>query len=224
MTHKIGLFFGSFDPVHKGHLEVVNCLDYSSFNEIWLMVTPENPFKKGQIVASFQQRIEMLSIAIAENRNQKKIIKICDLEAKLTEPYYTANTLAYLTKNFTESKFHLIMGADTFMSLYQGHPTSNQSGPLDSPRQWYKKDYILENFGITIYPRDNYCFENNSKFTELQKIIQNTKQTNMMRVKTIDLSSSQIREMINAGNMKEIDTALHQGVINYIQKNQLYIA
>ena len=115
------------------------------------------------------------------------------------------------------------MGADTFMSLYKGQPTSNLNLPLDSTRQWYKKDYILENFSITIYPRHNYCFENISNFTELQKIIQTKKQINMISVKTIDLSSSQIRKMINTGNLKEPDSGLHSGVINYIQKNQLYI-
>ena len=92
MKQIIGLFFGSFDPIHKGHLELVQDTYFNKLDQIWFVLTPENPFKKDNIIASFHHRSQMVRIAIS---NFEKF-KLCDIEYKLSAPYYTADTLCVL--------------------------------------------------------------------------------------------------------------------------------
>ena len=94
---KIGLFFGSFDPIHNGHLAIANHHLFTRlFSQIWFVVTPESPFKKNQINASYQHRINMLNLVINHQNN----LLVSNVEASLPQPNYTSTTLRHLLKTF----------------------------------------------------------------------------------------------------------------------------
>ena len=162
MNKKIGLFFGSFDPIHNGHIQIANNPYFVQFDQIWFLVTPESPFKKGKIIASFYDRLEMVKLSISDN---KKFVP-SDLENQLSPPYYTANTLSFLQAKYSNYSFEIIMGSDNYLSLLNG--------------DWYKADYILNNFRIIIYPRDQRIIEPNPLLTVISSDL-------------IDLSSTSIR-------------------------------
>ena len=149
MKKKIGLFFGSFDPIHNGHIQIINNGYFSQFHQIWFIVTPESPFKKGKIFASFYHRFEMVKLSVDGNKN----MIASDVECQLSSPYYTANTLSFLKLKYSNYSFEIIMGSDNYVSLRN--------------RKWYKSDYILNNFRIIVYPRGEKMIKSNSLLTLL---------------------------------------------------------
>ena len=161
MKKKIGLFFGSFDPIHNGHIQIINNSHFSLFDQIWFIVTPESPFKKGQVLASFDDRLQMVKLGVGD---KKKII-VSDLERQLPPPYYTANTLSFLQDKYSHYGFEIIMGSDNYISLVNG--------------DWYKSDYILNNFRIIVYPRDQQIIKSNTCLTVLQSDLIATSSTSI---------------------------------------------
>lgn len=191
MNKKIGLFFGSFDPIHNGHIQIVNNPYFFQFDQIWFLVTPESPFKKGKIIASFYDRLEMVKLSIRDN---KKFVP-SDLENQLSPPYYTANTLSFLQAKYSNYSFEIIMGSDNYLSLLNG--------------DWYKADFILNNFRIIIYPRDQEIIEPNPLLTVISSDL-------------IDLSSTSIRLSLS-DSFDEINTLpLPSPVKEYIKTKNLY--
>jgi len=131
---KIGLYFGTFNPIHMGHLTIANHLvEYSSLDEIWMVVTPHNPFKKKNSLLDNHHRLEMVERA-TENFSK---ISPSAIEFKLPQPNYTVNTLAHLEEKFPNKEFALIMGEDNLKSLHK----------------WKNYEVILENYSIYVYPR-----------------------------------------------------------------------
>lgn len=131
---KIGLYFGTFNPVHIGHLTIANhMVEYSDLDEIWMVVTPHNPFKKKSSLLDNHHRLEMVHRA---TENYSKIIP-SDIEFKLPQPNYTVNTLANLEERFPDKSFALIMGEDNLKSLHK----------------WKNYETILENYNVYVYPR-----------------------------------------------------------------------
>jgi nicotinate-nucleotide adenylyltransferase len=132
---KIGLYFGTFDPIHKGHLMVAKQVIFEKIvDEIWFIVTPKSPFKKLSIIASKEQRFKMLKLAISQ---VDLPMSACDIEFKLPYPQYTSNTLKHLSKLYPDNIFHLIMGSDNYLTL----------------AQWHDADFIINKFHICVYPR-----------------------------------------------------------------------
>jgi len=175
MSKKIGLFFGSFDPIHNGHIQIVKSLHFSSFDQIWFVVTPESPFKKGQVIASFYDRLEMVKLSIG---NHKKFIA-SDLECQLPPPYYTANTLAFLQEKYSYYSFEIIMGSDNYASLING--------------DWYKSDYILNHFQIVVFPRDQKIIKPHISLTVLESDVIPTSSTSIRL--SLSSSSNQIKQL-----------------------------
>jgi nicotinate-nucleotide adenylyltransferase len=131
---KIGLYFGSFNPIHIGHLVIANHIaEYSNLNEIWFVVTPHNPFKNKSSLLDNYQRLEMVYRA---TKDYKKL-KPCDIEFNLPQPNYTINTLVYLQEKHPDLEFSLIMGEDNLKSFHK----------------WKNYEVILENHDIYVYPR-----------------------------------------------------------------------
>ncbi|HEX9599893.1 MAG TPA: nicotinate (nicotinamide) nucleotide adenylyltransferase, partial [Mariniflexile sp.] len=130
----IGLYFGSFNPIHIGHLVIANHIaEYSNLDEVWFVVTPHNPFKKKNSLLDNFQRLEMVY------RATKDYIKLkpCDIEFNLPQPNYTINTLIYLQEKYPNYAFSLIMGEDNLKSFHK----------------WKNYEVILENHHIYVYPR-----------------------------------------------------------------------
>ena len=130
----IGLFFGSFNPIHVGHLIIANHLvEYSEMDQLWFVVTPHNPHKKKNTLLNDNHRLAMVNIAVEAYDN----LLSSNIEFHLPQPNYTVNTLAHIGERYPEHNFSLIMGEDNLKSFHK----------------WKNHKAILENHQIYVYPR-----------------------------------------------------------------------
>jgi nicotinate-nucleotide adenylyltransferase len=135
--HNIGLYFGSFNPVHVGHLALANYLvENSAIDELWFVVSPQNPHKHVNDLLDAQHRVKMLQLAIEEY----DAFKVCTIELDLPTPSYSYKTLRELSVKYPHYQFTLIMGGDNLPKL----------------SIWKNADEILNNYSILVYPRPNY--------------------------------------------------------------------
>jgi len=163
---KIGLFFGSFNPVHVGHLIIANhILNHTDIKKIWFVISPQNPFKTENSLLNEYHRLHLVKSAI-ENDNR---MKVSDIEFTLPKPSYTINTLTYLSEKYPEHKFCIIMGSDSFQNLHK----------------WKNFEVIVKNYQIYIYLRQGFDVEN--KFNANIHIVE---------APLLQLSATQIRKYI----------------------------
>ncbi len=194
---KIGLYFGSFNPIHIGHLIIANHLaEYSVLDQIWMMVTPHNPLKKKDSLLNDHQRLEMVHLAV---ENYPKI-KASDFEFKLPQPSYTVNTLAHLQDKYPTYEFALIMGEDNLQSLHK----------------WKNYENILRNHTIFVYPRVSTETENFVPPLAEDAV----KGIYLIEAPIVEISSTFIRE--NIKNKKNVMPLLPQNVWEYISHNNFY--
>lgn len=164
---KIGLFFGSFNPIHIGHLIIANAmLQHSDLDEVWLVVSPQNPLKERKSLLADSQRLEMVRRAIDDNYR----LRACDIEFRLPIPSYTSLTLAHLGEQYPDKEFCLIMGSDNLATF----------------KRWRNWESIIENYSLFVYPRPG------SETCELA----DHPHVTMVKVPMIDISSTYIREQI----------------------------
>lgn len=190
---KIGLYFGSFNPIHIGHLVIANHIaEYSNLNEIWFVVTPHNPFKNKSSLLDNYQRLEMVYRA---TKDYKKL-KPSDIEFNLPQPNYTINTLVYLQEKHPNFEFSLIMGEDN----------------LDSFHKWKNYEVILENHDIYVYPRVSNT-KTASQFDGHPKI-------HHLDAPVMQLSSTFIRNAIKNG--KNVKPMLPEHVWEYLDEMNFY--
>jgi len=144
---KIGLYFGSFNPVHSGHLMIGSFMaEYSDLKEVWFVVSPQNPLKEKTSLLPDYHRLALLNVAIENDAR----FKSCDIEFRLPQPSYTINTLTFLKEKYPQKEFSLIMGSDNLESLHK----------------WKNFQQILDQYSIYAYPRpgtDGGEFKNHSK-------------------------------------------------------------
>lgn len=189
---KIGLFFGTFDPIHNGHLRIAKyIIEEKLADKVWLVVTPENPIKAGSKISSFNHRFNMAKIA---TENYDNIIP-SDLEVNLKKPNYTIDTLEYISNKLKDIEFSLIIGEDNYKIF-------------DTWKD-YKK--IINKYKIFIYPRKGTLNEN------LHIINENTMYIGGPR---IDLSSTNIRKIVS--NNSDPKDLISNKVMEYINSNKLY--
>ncbi|MBP5548254.1 MAG: nicotinate-nucleotide adenylyltransferase [Bacteroidales bacterium] len=170
MKH-VGLFFGSFNPIHVGHLIVANSmLQLSDIDEVWFVLSPQNPFKERKTLLADHHRMQMLRIAIDDNYS----MRACDAELHLPIPSYTVVTLTHLTEKYPDKRFSLIIGGDN----------------LENFRQWRNYEYILEHYDLYVYPRPG------SEPGDLAR----HPHVHLIDVPKIDISSSYIRQQIAEGH------------------------
>ncbi len=190
---KIGLYFGTFNPIHVGHLIIANHMaEYSDLDQIWMVVTPHNSRKETNPLLDDYQRLPMVQLVTGDYPK----IKASDIEFKLPQPNYTVNTLAHLQDKFPKYEFCLIMGEDNLNSLHK----------------WKNYEYILENHGIYVYPRLN-SGEIDEQFVNHSKI-------HRVGAPVIELSSTFIRESIK--NKKNVAPMLPHKVWEYVEHNNFY--
>ena len=189
---KVGLFFGTFDPIHNGHIKIAEYIIEAKLNdEVWLVVTPENPIKKDSKISKFIDRFNMVDIATQKYNN----IIPSDLEFNLKKPNYTIDTLGYISGKLPEVEFSLIIGEDNYKIF-------------DTWKD-YKK--ILNNYKIFIYPRKGTLKETPHIEDENAIYIGGPR---------IDLSSTNIRNIVS--NKSEPKNLISIEVMDYINKNKLY--
>ncbi len=162
-----GLFFGSFNPIHNGHLMIASyLLNFTDIDEIWFVVSPQSPFKKQSALLANHYRLEMVELAL---NNQLKM-QACDIEFRLSVPSYTINTLVYLKEKYAGRNFSLIMGSDNLASF----------------GKWKNYETILSEYQIYVYPRPNVDSGIFAKHASVK----------MTQAPQIEISSSFIRESI----------------------------
>ena len=189
---KIGLFFGTFDPIHKGHLRIAEYIIEEKLNdEVWLVVTPENPIKRKNNISDFKHRFNMVEIATEKYNN----IIPSDLEVNLKKPNYTIDTLDYISKKLSEIEFSLIIGEDNYKIF----------------DTWKDYNKILNNYKIFIYPRKGTLKESTHIINENAMYIGGPK---------IDLSSTNIRNIVS--KKADPSELISKKVMNYINSNELY--
>jgi len=134
---KVGLFFGSFNPIHIGHLIIANYIaNFTDLEEVWFVVSPHNPFKEKKTLGNMYDRLEMVNLAIQGHHS----LRASDIEFKLPQPSYTIDTLAHLAEKYPTKDFSLIMGEDNLVGL----------------PKWKNADIILRDYKIVVYPRPGY--------------------------------------------------------------------
>ena len=166
---KIGLYFGSFNPVHVAHLIIANhILNETDIEKIWFVVSPQNPFKVESNLLNEYHRLHLVRLATEEDNR----IKASDIEFGLPKPSYTSSTLAYLAEKNPEHQFCIIMGSDSFQNLHK----------------WKNAEYIINNYKIFVYTRPGFEIQN-TLGANLQ----------VLDAPLLQLSSTQIRQNIKDG-------------------------
>ncbi len=131
---KIGLFFGSFNPVHNGHLIIANYLcETTDLDQVWMVVSPQNPLKDKDSLLNQYDRLHLIRLAIEGNSN----LKASDIEFKLPKPSYTIDTLVHLSEKYPQHQFSLLMGSDNLCSIHK----------------WKNYELLLRNYSMYIYRR-----------------------------------------------------------------------
>ena len=171
---KVGLFFGTFNPIHNGHIKVANYfVEKVELEEVWLVLSPQSPFKRKESLIENTQRLEMVSLAIADFPK----LKVCDDEINLPKPSYTINTLLHLKNKFPTHHFILILGQDI----------------VNYFNEWKNYEDILENYKIYVYPRGEPG-STPEKFKSHRNI-------HLFTAPKIEISSTAVRKMILKGEI-----------------------
>lgn len=192
-SKKIGLYFGTFNPIHVGHLIIANhMVEFSDLDEVWFVVTPHNPLKKKKTLLEDHHRLAMVRIAV---ENYPKL-QASNVEFDLPQPNYTVNTLAYLEEKYPEKNFCLIMGEDNLKSF----------------QKWKNYDVILDRYSIYVYPR----ISEGSVETQFDS----HKKIKKVNAPIIELSSTFIRKGIKSG--KNIQPMLSAEVWEYLDEMNFY--
>lgn len=190
---KIGIYGGSFNPIHKGHTSLASAiLTQGLVDELWLMVSPLNPLKRGREgeIAEYGHRVRMAEIA-AEG---VKGLRVSDFESRLPVPSYMYNTLDRLRHEYEGKEFVLVIGADNWRDFHR----------------WYRAEDILKEYGVLVYRRPGFEMDE-EELPESVKVVDTD---------LYDVSSTQIRETIRNGESAE--EWLEKGVSAYIEKYGLY--
>ena len=162
----IGLFFGSFNPIHTGHLLIADYfIEFTELDKIWFIVSPQNPFKSRSSLLNEYHRLHLVNIAIdGETR-----LRASNVEFKLPKPSYTIDTLTYLQEKYPDHEFSIIMGSDGFQNL----------------NKWKNYETLVKNYSFYIYKRPGFEVEENFGAT-----------ITILNAPLLDISSTAIRTMV----------------------------
>ncbi len=191
---QIGLFFGSFNPIHVGHLIIANhFIENTDLEEVWFVVSPHNPLKEKKTLAPERHRLNMVRAAIEDNAK----LKANDIEFKLAQPSYTIDTLTVLKEKYPTKNFSLIMGSDNILSI----------------QNWKNYKQIIEHYPIYVFERPEKSISNAQTLSEFKKIV-------VAKAPLLEISASYIRECLQ--NKKSIRYLVPDAVITYIESCGLY--
>jgi nicotinate-nucleotide adenylyltransferase len=166
----VGLYFGSFNPIHNGHLIIANyILQNTDLEQVWFVVSPQNPLKKSGSLLNEYHRLYLVQASIEDEPN----LKASDIEFRLPKPSYTIDTLTYLQEKFPANKFSIIMGSDSFQNL----------------NAWKNHQQILNNYPIFVYIRPGFEVTNNYSASHI----------NILKAPLLEISSTYIRKTVREG-------------------------
>lgn len=199
---QIGLFFGSFNPVHQGHLILANYLvEETALEEVWFVITPQSPFKQKQRLLDNHHRLAMVEEAIEGYPK----LKVSTVEFGLPAPQYTALTIAHLMEKHPEASFSLIVGQDHLKSFHK----------------WYNYQALLEGHQIYVYPRmPEEALAASKPLKQPKPEILNHSNLILVPAPVVEISSSYIRKALKAG--KNIRPLLPPAVWKYMDEMNFY--
>ncbi|MBQ3680467.1 MAG: nicotinate-nucleotide adenylyltransferase [Paludibacteraceae bacterium] len=196
MNKKVGIFCGSFNPIHNGHVALADYIARNSdLDEVWLVVSPLNPLKRtiADTLAPNEQRLDMVRLAL---RSCERLFA-SDIEFSLPLPNYTINTLNALKSKYPETDFSLIIGADN-LALFE---------------RWKDSDVIMSNFNMLVYPRPG---------VDLDSLMQKYPKVRVLENAPLhDISSTEIRRRISSG--ESVSGLVNPEVEEYIKDKKLYL-
>ena len=194
---KIGLYFGSFNPVHIGHIAIAGYMkEFTDLDQVWFVVSKQNPLKKKSSLLADHHRLYLVELAVGDNDT----LKPCDIEFRLPAPSYTADTMAWLTEKYPNHNFVLVMGADNLYTLHK----------------WKNAVELVNRFPLYVYPRP----ETLKKKNELLDEILNKAKVKRVSAPLMDISGTLIRNGIKKG--KNMSYFLHPAVWKYIVEMHFY--
>jgi nicotinate-nucleotide adenylyltransferase len=181
---KIGLYFGSFNPIHVGHCIIASYMvQNSDLDQVWLVVSPQNPFKPSRNLLNEYQRLHLAQLAVEGEKN----IRVSDIEFHLPRPSYTVDTMAYLKEKFPTHRFSILMGTDGLMNL----------------PKWKNSFVLIRDYSFYVYPRAGFPVPAIAglRVTEVAAPV-------------LNISSTQIREMIQRGQSVRflVPDSVHQEI------------
>ncbi|MGQ0827713.1 MAG: nicotinate (nicotinamide) nucleotide adenylyltransferase [Bacteroidota bacterium] len=191
---KVGLFFGSFNPIHVGHMVLANyMLSFTDLDRVWFIVSPHNPLKNKSSLLDEKQRLYLVNLAIGDNNK----LKASNIEFKLPQPSYTINTLAHLKEKYPQNEFALILGADNLQSFHK----------------WKNYEEILKYHQLYVYPRVQAT-------AEKTKVELNAEKIKLVNAPVIEVSSTFIRQSIK--EKKDVRYFMPESVWEYVQEMHFY--
>jgi nicotinate-nucleotide adenylyltransferase len=194
---KIGLFFGSFNPVHIGHLAIAGYMkEFTDLDQVWFVVSPQNPLKKKETLLADRDRLYLVGLAIGNNDD----LRASDIEFSHPAPSFTIDTMAWLTEKYPQHKFVLVMGEDNFYTLHK----------------WKNTIELVGKFPLYVYPRPDVVKKKNDLLEEI--LIKAT--VKWVNAPLMDISGTFIRNSIRKG--KNMSYFLHPAVWNYILEMHFY--
>ena len=190
---KIGLFFGTYNPIHVGHMVIANYMvEYTDLDRLWIIVTPHNPFKEKKTLLADYHRLQLVKIAIGDDLR----FKASDIEFNLPQPNYTVHTLTYLKEAHPDDEFVLVMGADNLTHF----------------KKWKNYEEILEKYEIYVYPR--------IEGADFGDDLMSHPKISLHKAPVVQISSSFIRKSIK--EKKDVRHYMSKDVYMYIDEMHFY--
>jgi len=194
---KIGLYFGSFNPVHIGHLAIAGYLtEFTDLDQVWFVVSPQNPLKKKDTLLADHHRLYMTQLAVGDSDT----IKASDIELKLPVPSYTIDTLTYLKEKYGKNEFCLVMGEDNLYTLHK----------------WKNAAELAKQYPVYVYPR----YDSKRPDSQLLDMLISTADIHYVKAPLMQISGTFIRDGIKNG--KNMSYFLSPSVWNYIVEMHFY--
>ena len=198
---KIGLYFGTFNPIHVGHLIIANYMaDFTDLQKVWMVVTPQNPLKKKSTLLADYHRLALARIAVEDNDK----IEVSNIEFELPKPSYTIHTLTYLKEKYPQHEFSLIMGEDNLRTLHK----------------WMNYEQILEHHHIYVYPRALTEQEREENKAYKPSELMHNPHVHLCDAPVMKVSASFIRQAIK--NKKDVRYLLTDPVYKYVKEMHFY--
>jgi len=194
---RIGLYFGSFNPIHIGHIAIAGYMtEFAGLDQVWFVVSPHNPLKKKETLLNDHQRLYMTELAIGDNDR----LKASDIEFKLPVPSYTIDTMAYMEEKYPKNEFCLVMGEDNLYTLHK----------------WKNSGELIRKYSFYVYPRP---FTGRPASPILDSII-SAADIHSVKAPLMDISGTFIRQGIKKG--KDMSYFLPPAVWKYIREMHFY--
>ncbi|MGD0342936.1 MAG: nicotinate (nicotinamide) nucleotide adenylyltransferase [Bacteroidales bacterium] len=194
---KVGLYFGSFNPIHIGHIAIAGYMtEFEGLDQVWFVISPQNPLKRKETLLDDYQRLYMVQLAISDNHR----LKASDIEFRLSVPSYTIDTLAYLEEKFPDHKFCLVMGEDNLYTLHK----------------WKNGLQLVKKYPVYIYPRPG----TKRPSSPLLHQILNEAEIHNANAPLMEISGTFIRNGIKRG--KDMSYYVPEKVWKYIEEMHFY--